>query len=211
MMNITAIGHLINDIEPLFQFLSALMWPLLILFIILLFKSKIDDLIDSAKLRKFTIKAANFELTMEDAIKQQQQIIKDFQDKILQGKTKPKNLTSLLWVDDNPKNNAMLIQNFTEKGISITTASSTKEALLKMETEKFDAIITDMGRTESGERLDTAGIDLSRKIRENDKNIPIFIYSWSKTAKSKMDEAKDAGITKVTTSKSDLIEALWSL
>ena len=211
MMNITAIGHLINDIEPLFQFLSALTWPLLILFIILLFKSKIDDLIDSAKLRKFTIKAANFELTMEDAIKQQQQIIKDFQDKILQGKTKPENLTSLLWVDDHPKNNAMLIQNFTEKGISITTASSTKEALLKMETEKFDAIITDMGRTESGERLDTAGIDLSRKIRENDKNIPIFIYSWSKTAKSKMDEAKDAGITKVATSKSDLIEALWNL
>ena len=210
-MNITAIGHLINDIEPLFQFLSALTWPLLILFIILLFKSKIDNLIDSAKWRKFTIKVANFEITMEDALKQQQQIIKDFQDKILRGKTKPENLTSLLWVDDNPKNNAMLIQNFAEKGISIITASSTKEALLKMETGKFDAIITDMGRTESGERLDTAGIDLSRKIRENDKNIPIFIYSWSKTAKSKMDEAKDAGITKVATSKSDLIEALWYL
>lgn len=210
-MNTTAIGDLIKNIGPLFQFLSALTWPLLVLFIILLFKSKIDDLIDSAKLRKFTIKAANFELTMEDAMKQQQQIIKDFQDKILQGRTKPENLTSLLWVDDNPKNNAMLIQNFTEKGISITTAISTKEALLKMETEKFDAIITDMGRTESGERLDTAGIDLSIKIRENDKNIPIFIYSWSKTAKSKMDEAKDAGITKVATSKSDLIEALWNL
>jgi CheY-like chemotaxis protein len=212
-MNVTALGNFIKDCDPLFQFFSALIWPAVALAIILIFKSKIDSLLDSARWRKLTFKAADFEITMEDAIKQQDKIIADLQDKILQGKSKPKNLHSLLWVDDNPGNNAMLIQNFQGKGISITTAYSTAEAVTRLKTGKFDAIISDMGRTEFGARNDVAGVDLAKEIRSLDKEIPIFIYSKSEIAKRMKKQIKDIGIDylQITTSKSDLLEALWNL
>ena len=212
-MGLDELGNFIKDCDPLFQFLSALIWPIIVLAIILIFKSKIDSLLDSARWRKFNIKVADFEISMEDAIKQQQKIIADYQDKILQTKSKPKSLNSLLWVDDNPRNNAMLIQNFQEKGISITTAYSTAEAMTRLKSGKFDAIISDMGRTEFGERKDTAGVDLAKEVRSINKEIPIFIYSWSDTAKTMKDQIKNIGIEKIeiATSKSDLLEALWNL
>ncbi|MGD0952746.1 MAG: response regulator [Methanotrichaceae archaeon] len=171
---------------------------------------------DTAKCRKFTIKVGDFELTMEDAIKQQQQLISGLQDKLLQGKTKPEKLKTLLWVDDNPINNAILMHELNKKGINITIAQSTEEALSKVNSkskqEKFDAIITDMGRTdESGRWLATAGIDLARKIREMNDQTPIFIYRWSEVAKNKRKEALDAGVTEIAGSTSDLIDNLWKL
>jgi CheY-like chemotaxis protein len=72
----------------------------------------------------------------------------------------------VLWVDDNPTNNAQEIKIMNELGATITLARSTDEALDKVRHEQFDVIISDMGRREHGRDDYRAGYDLLEKLKE---------------------------------------------
>lgn len=54
----------------------------------------------------------------------------------------------ILWVDDRPENNVYERQAFEAQGINFSLALSTYEALELLKTNKFAAIISDMGRKE---------------------------------------------------------------
>lgn len=95
--------------------------------------------------------------------------------------TETSNPTShrILWIDDNPTNNAFVIAKLQEEGIEVTQAVSTAQAMqLLISSElSFNAIISDMGRTEEGEYRHNAGILLIQAIRAVDISLPILVYS----------------------------------
>lgn len=107
----------------------------------------------------------------------------------------PKNgLRSILWVDDNPNNNAIERQALVNQGIEVTTALSTDDALKLLTSKEFDLIISDMGRTEGGVYNASAGVLLLRKINEMKMpHIRTIIYCAKRGAELYGADAKKLG------------------
>jgi len=155
-----------EKISSLLQGLASLAWPLIVLVLIYRFRDIIRPIIESAKSRKFTVKVAGNELTMEEASEQQRHLIGDLQKQIVdiqntlgivmgspapdrkQLKQVTENVRSVLWVDDNPKNNAYLVATLNEIGINVVEALSTSEGVSKFTSQKFDRVISDGPRGE---------------------------------------------------------------
>jgi CheY-like chemotaxis protein len=219
-----------ENLAAIIQSIASLVWPLIIIIVLYGFRSNIKDLIESAKSRKFTVKVAGNELTMEEASEKQRSLIADLQKQlgelqtkvdthfhgqptsppIEQAKSAEKQSEAarlILWADDNPKNNSFLIQNLQDQGIHVVTALSTKEALDKMRSANFDRVITDMGRNEDGRFNPIAGLELTKMIRKTNATIPIYVYT-SRRGMQEQLAAKEAGVTSVTTSPSNLLNML---
>jgi CheY-like chemotaxis protein len=216
-----------ENASKLIQALASIAWPLLVAFLLIRFGSVIKSVLETAKGRKFTFKVAGNELTMEEASEQQRVLINDLQKHIveIQKRLEISTLTptraeikqienalpkvkSILWVDDNPKNNAFLIANLSELGIEVDTALSTSEALSKFESKKYDRVISDMGRKEPGKYNQTAGLYLTKQLRAIDKKVPILIYCSSRAAQEFRSEALAAGANEITSSPTVLLNAL---
>jgi len=220
-----------DTFPDLLRALAALAWPTIVIVILFLFRTNLKEVIESAKSRRFTVKVAGNELTMEEINEQQLNLISDLQKQVvdlqqhLQGLStggrvpdmtettsmideRLQEVSRILWVDDNPKNNAYLIQSFQEQGIDVITALTTEEALRKFSrgSRGFDSVITDMGRNESGRFNPFAGIELTRRIRPADPKIPIILFTSPRTVREKREEALAAGVTEVTSSATGLLK-----
>jgi len=87
---------------------------------------------------------------------------------------------SILWVDDNPSNNTLIVEAFETLGINVVLALSTKEALNTIHhSPRFSAIISDMGRKEGAEE----GYILLKALRGEGDATPFFIYASSGSAR----------------------------
>ncbi len=207
-----------ESFSHLLSALSSLAWPVIFAAMLFKFSEPLKKLIESARGRKFTIKVAGNELTMEEASEQQRLIVSDIQSKLaelekrLSITTEPLNLTSapmrsskhILWVDDRPKNNSFLVASLGEQGVKIDIALSTEEGVEKFKTGQYDMVISDMGRPE-GEK---AGIDLAKKIRALNTSIPFFIFCGSWAARNLKEESLNAGVTRITSSGTTLLSVL---
>jgi CheY-like chemotaxis protein len=121
---------------------------------------------------------------------------------------RPETVKWILWADDNPKNNAFLIEGLQDQGIDVVTALSTNEALAKFSGKKFDRVITDLGRQEDGRFNPMAGIELIRRIRSMDAHVPIFVYTNVRSASEQRRTALEAGANDITASPTDLLSML---
>lgn len=220
-----------DTIADLLRALATLAWPTIVIILLFLFRRNIRELIESAKSRRFTVRVAGNELTMEEINEQQLSLISDLQSQVVDlqqhiralstggrvpdgsetGRTAAERLQEvnrILWVDDSPKENAYLIQSFQEQGIDVVTALSTEEALRKYSrgSRGFDSVITDMGRFESGKFNPFAGIELTRRIRPADPEIPIVLFTNPRNAREKREQALAAGVTEVTASATELLK-----
>lgn len=181
------------------DWVRILVWPFLILIVLLIFKPEIASILDFRdkqalevtrdKAGSYTLKVVKSALAAQAATNQatatpgaviapgssarvsDAAVVAAGDIKRLQGKT-------ILWIDDNPSNNTLLSNAFTELGIKVILALSTEEALQKVEENKgnpYSLIITDMGRPDSK----TAGLDFIS--RNSLKQVPTLIYSasWS--------------------------------
>jgi CheY-like chemotaxis protein len=83
---------------------------------------------------------------------------------------------TVLWVDDRPNNNILERQDLEALGVSFVLATSTKEALEKLNEQHFDAIISDMGRPPDSR----AGYTLLDRLRSSGNQIPFVIYASSR-------------------------------
>ena len=118
------------------------------------------------------------------------------------------NIRSILWVDDNPKNNAFLIASLNKEGVSISTAKHTQEAIKRFKRGAFDCVISDSTRREGGEiQNHQAGFELASLIRELDDEVPIYIYTDEVDGKMKI-QAQNVGATAITSSPSELLKLL---
>jgi len=84
-------------------------------------------------------------------------------------------LGTILWVDDNPSNNHMLVQRFKSLGIDTEIAVSTEEALIKVKSKSYSSLISDMGRPEGPK----AGYDLLSNLRDSGDITPFYIFAGS--------------------------------
>ena len=88
----------------------------------------------------------------------------------------------ILWVDDRPENNVYERKAFESQGIEFSLALSTNEALEILKTDKYAAIISDMGRKEGPQE----GYILLEKIRKSGDQTPFFVYAGSNAPEHKM-------------------------
>jgi CheY-like chemotaxis protein len=114
----------------------------------------------------------------------------------------------ILWVDDNPENNVYEIQSLETKRISVTTATSTAEALKQLHAGHYFAVITDLGRVEDGSFNPDAGLELVKVIRRTDTNIAIYVFTTATAVAQRADELQAAGANAVTSSSVRLLEVL---
>ena len=117
---------------------------------------------------------------------------------------------NVLWVDDKPSNNGLLIKNLRDQGLRVTLVENTLTALDLLEKGSYDRIITDMGREEGGEFKQKAGIHLITQLKGMDeyRHIPMFVYTSRRVESQLGEEAKAAGADAVTSSPVELLSLL---
>ena len=199
--------------------LASLAWPIVLAVLLYKLYEPIRTLIDSARGRKFTIKVAGNELTMEEASEQQRAIVNDLQTKIAEIEKRvgvgmiplqsPINVATtmnkrILWVDDRPKNNSFLVAALEERGVRVDIALSTDEAIATIKKTPYDIVLSDMSRPED----DKAGIDLTRKLKELGIDTPVYIFCGSWAARHLRSEALATGVAEITSSGTTLLSVL---
>lgn len=219
-----------ENIPDILQGIATLAWPIIVIILLISFRKNVRELLESAKSRKFTVKVAGNELTMEEVSEQQRTLITDLQKQIVElqknvemlqpkaivGETarlereltesKRTTVNSVLWVDDSPKNNAFLIESLQDQSINVITALSTEDGLAKFKSRKFDRVISDLVRREDGIRKSFAGFELARQIRAEDPEIPIVIYTSMPPSAATHQMAIEAGATDITASPTVLLK-----
>jgi CheY-like chemotaxis protein len=209
---------------------AGLLWPLIAMLSFLVFRPAIVALIESAKSRKFTLRIGGQELTMEEASSQQHQLIRDLQREVITLRrnwqrvsseesvprlgvaesvlSSRKEISTLLWVDDRPKNNSYFIQQLSDSDIVVDLALSTDDALRKLDKIDYDAVISNMARQERGVYNRTAGLDLLKLVRERSTEIPFVIFCSPKRVRQNRTAAQEQGATAITSSAVELFQSL---
>ena len=210
-----------SDIVSIVEALSSILWPIIVIIFIIYFRSPIEQIIESAKSRKWTIKIGGQELTMEEVNSQQRDLITDLQEQIIGIRPKiegidnktnigilekiNKESQSVLWVDDDPKKYTFIKQYLLDLGVNVDLALSTTEALNKYNQNKYNVILSDLGREENGIYNDHAGIDLLKLIRNLNDKIPFIIYCSYHKVEEYSEEARLNRATWITASATDLL------
>lgn len=79
----------------------------------------------------------------------------------------------ILWVDDHPANNKAEVATFRARRIAVHLAETTEDALELMAMNRYQLIISDLGRGE--DRL--AGVKMITAMRQRQLNMPVLIYT----------------------------------
>ena len=113
----------------------------------------------------------------------------------------------LLFVNDKLSINQERFKKLANNGVAIISASSTEKAMELFSRVRFDAVLTDLYRLEKGFNNGNAGIELTIKIRQLNKAIPIFIYT--KNLKPGVSQlATTSGATLITENSMELDHAM---
>lgn len=215
------------DFGKVLEGIATLLWPIIIIILLILFKPAVAAIVESAKSRKFTIKVGGNELTMEEVDKLQRGLITDIQSRVIElerrieGKTRSAPAVreapttklsaqgrSILWVDDTPTNNSYFVQQLSDMGITVDLALSTAEGLNRFNRGQYSLVISDMGRTEEGIFKNTAGLDLLKEIRAKNPDVPCVIFTSYRSVQEYASEAKALGVTSITSSPTEIFAVL---
>jgi len=109
----------------------------------------------------------------------------------------------VLWVDDVPSSITYEREAFELAGVSTVWIGDTEGALGLLEGNKFDVIISDMGRPES----ERAGYELLESVRRRGDSVPFVIYSSSRTPEH-IEEAISLGCLLSTNDPVELFEVV---
>jgi CheY-like chemotaxis protein len=111
----------------------------------------------------------------------------------------------VLWVDDNPDNNIYERQSLEALGVRFVLSTSTDDALNKVKNQRFDAIISDMGRPPDR----TAGYTLLDALRSSGDRTPFIIYAGSRSPEHQA-ESRRRGAAGCTNRATELFEMVLS-
>jgi CheY-like chemotaxis protein len=221
-----------DSIIKLIEALASSAWPAIVFYVIFSYRRQVSALIESAKNREFTIEVGGQKLSMKEVNQQQQNFIDDLQKQLneLRKKvegigvspevelTEPKifspqssevqsstpHSNAVLWVDDNPKNNSYFIDLMQSRGYRVDLALSTSDALSKLSKSNYRLILSDMGRTEGGQYIENAGVNLLEETRRKNVIVPYIFYCSSQKASQFQERIKELGGHAVTSSPTDL-------
>lgn len=114
----------------------------------------------------------------------------------------------LLWVDDSPNRNALLVSRLREAGVIIDQATTTREALALLSRETYGVVVTDVARR-GEESPETAGLRFIREMRGQstqtlNAHVPVVVFCSRSHEARVREEALDSGADFVTSSQVDL-------
>ena len=209
--------------------LASLAWPLILFYILYYFREQLKGVFTTLK----QLEIGSAKLTFGEATEQLNKEIGDLRNEFLAykngihnadkvcstlsgsssvqenlleiDKLRCKQVESILWVDDNPNNNAFLVQELNASGVSVKIATSTVDGFKKFLNRRFDVVVSDMGRLEGVVYNHNAGIDLVKEIRNVDKDIPFVIYCSRRAELAKGEAAIEAGANLVVSSSTRLM------
>jgi CheY-like chemotaxis protein len=207
--------------------ITALLWPIIVAVVAWKLIPHVREVLKS---RNFSIEVAGLKIGAQDFSEQVRTQIEDLQRKVseLRGAMpSPTTMTApvgplivpsapasvshvprVLWVDDNPQNNAFQIARLKSKSIDVVEARSTSEAMqLLGGNPSFSVVISDMGRREDGRFQPKAGLSLAEQMRNAGLTTPVFFYTSDAQAKW-LTHDLPAGVTGVTSSPVELYEML---
>lgn len=194
-------------IDSLLKLVELLLsWPVIFLIILLLFRNAISVFLPdlARRISKAEVAGTKFEFSpvavnaLKDAIDQGAEIYKDKPqelvdfvqkqvDKLPTAQSVPQAIPqlsmagkSILWVDDNPRNNVYEESVLKRLGANIQQAISTDEALSFLHNQRFSLIISDVGRKEGIKNNPNAGYELLEKISSLSDKPPLIFYTSNK-------------------------------
>ncbi len=203
---------------------AALAWPVLVILLIVILLPTIIRVVRS---RAFGVKIGSIELTVQEASDQLTRRLEDLQSQILELKSSNDptavptvqeeppayygpETRSVVWVDDNPSNNASEIARLQDYGFEVSTAESTEAALaiLGGRRSRPAAVISDMGRQEGLSYHRTAGLDLLEQVKSRGYDVPVIFYT-SRSAANKYHRAvQEGGGVAITYSPTELFSII---
>ena len=203
------IDDVIKLLGVLATFSSGLAWPLLVLFLVLRFRSPIRIFLEN--LSELSFKGAGLEASFkrrqleaatllaaagvaaeegERSVVQAAQDATDVVAEVLTSKAARKvSGSKILWVDDEPVNNEAERDSFESLGMRVSLATSTEQALSALQRKEFDLVISDMGRPPDVR----AGYTLLSEMKLRGIEVPFIIYSAGGHQQKHKDEAMRSG------------------
>lgn len=107
---------------------------------------------------------------------------------------------AVLWVDDNPSNNTLVVRALRRMQLDVDLATSTEAGLKAMDQRNYDLVISDMGRDTNMQ----AGYELLAEIRGRGNAVPFLIFAGD----DKPEYRKTAAERGAQLSTNDMIELL---
>jgi len=213
-------------LDSVTRLLSVMLWPSLFLFLILRFKSGIKDFLES--LGEFSLKGAGVEASAKklqietaaslaaatatdsrsqtsasDAARAAADVVSE---SLTSRAVRRARRSKILWVDDLPENNLAERASLEAIGIKIEIATSTEEALGILGRERFDLVISDMGRPPDAR----AGYTLLGAMRDRRIRIPFLIYAAGGNLPNHRIEALNRGASGSTNRATELFEMVFN-
>ncbi|MCW0212425.1 MAG: response regulator [Pseudonocardia sp.] len=205
-----------TTVTALLQGIGAVLWPIVVLVVVLIFRKPIVGLLTQAT--SFAIKApGGFELSAvktqaADALVEASATKNpgapithaeayDKASAMAQTVQQAVRTPRILWVDDNPANNANERLAMQRLGMVVVTSTSTADALDRIGAEHYDVVISDMARGLQRR----AGFTLFEKLRAAGRDLPYIVYAGS-VRPADVEEAKKLGIRGYTNRPGELID-----
>ncbi|HEY7598034.1 MAG TPA: response regulator [Actinophytocola sp.] len=208
-----------------FTAIAALAWPVLVFAALIVFWKPLTRLLGSADV---TVEIGGQKVSIKQLNNQQTELVADLQQEVArlsdrvaalsrgqsagtqQGDARPalaepaKVPQAVLWVDDKPENNAVLVDQLRRDGVRVDLATSTAEGMDLFGRRRYGIVVSDMVRVEGRETVPDAGVRLVKLVRAVDPTIPFVVYSGPRQAYAR--QARDEGATEVTASPMRLLQ-----
>jgi CheY-like chemotaxis protein len=231
--------------------IAGLLWPLLILMGVLVFRRPLVRVLRSVERGDWTLEVGGQRLTVKQLSDQQNSIIADLQAQVgmLRGQVAELNTAgadaprpeaprpdddgslvsygahgddgvpfagdtvsnSVLWVDDNPANNALIVEQLQGNGVRVELAHSTQDGLAKLGHRRYGVVLSDMNRAEDGADVPDAGMRLLRAVRARYPTLPFLIYCSKTSSRAYRGLALAEGANEITASPTVIATQLRAL
>lgn len=207
---------------------ASLLWPVIAVVALMMFRGPAMRALNRVTESGGTVEVFGVKVNVGKATEEQQVMIEDLQkqvqalrDKVGLGQEAAMASEStaavpaperrpnprILWVDDKPENNAVLVASLVNRGFHIEQSLTSEDAEIRFDAGNFDTVISDMGR--GADRA--AGLALIKALRGRGTSVPILIFCSNKAAAVYREAALDAGADLITDSATLLLEALMKL
>ncbi|HET8682477.1 MAG TPA: response regulator [Micromonosporaceae bacterium] len=201
--------------------LGVLVWPALVLFLVVRFRTGLSNFFDN--LGEFSFKAPGLEATARrqqveaaaaigaaiakptgetpGAVASLSEVAEALVEAVPDARAQRQLQSRLvLWVDDRPDNNRYERRALEALGVRFALSTSTEDALSQLQYQRFDLIISDMGRPPDPR----AGYTLLEELRSRGDHTPFVIYAGSRSPEH-VEEAHRRGAIGCTNSPQELI------
>jgi CheY-like chemotaxis protein len=217
----------INLIDAITNLLGTLTWPGLVLFVLMRFRSSIGEFFETVS--EFSFKGAGMEASLrrrqaeasaalvaatvarrkgdesaEDTAREVESVARLVEGSSSRALRRAGRAT-VLWVDDRPENNVRERRSLAALGMNFVISTSTDDALSVMKGQRFDVVISDMGRPPDSQ----AGYTLLDRLRASGDLTPFVIYA-SSSHPDHVAEARRRGALGCTSRPDELFDCVLS-